>query len=129
MTREKTLTNSDASLSRYPLRLGVATQLQVGFGWIEPTLLLGVDVVSVTGRSYGSGGPPTEKIYRRPLPTLNAGIAYRHGIGDRLFARVVAGGGFAFMRYQVVPQGSNDYLLSTPRAYLFVGIDAGVVFR
>ena len=124
-TRDATLASSVASLSRYPLRLGVAAQLPVGLGWVEPTVLLGVDVVIVTN----SGDSTLDKTYRRPLPNLSAGVGYRHGIGDRLFARIIAGGGVALMRYRVVLQGSNDELLSTPRAYLFVGIDAGVVFR
>jgi hypothetical protein len=110
----------DATLRRYPLRLGLVADLPRGPGSIQPIVELGVDLTRVDASS---------RTYYREIPNLNGAIAYRVNAGKRLYFRAVVGGGLTLVRYDVLVGDDAHVVFRTPAAYARVGVETGFVFR
>lgn len=110
----------NASMRRYPARLGVIGDIPAGRGWLEPMVALGVDLLVVDAPSHVSPGVST---------LLEGSVAYRWDLGKHLFVRGIAAGGVALLRYDVLLRGETVPVFRTSRAYVGAGFETGVVFR
>lgn len=119
--------NRHATLRRFPARLGLTLQLPAGPGWVEPALMGGVDLLTIS--SPPTGTAPAYDQVRLP-PILEVSVGYRLTVAGRFQLRPAANIGVAIKQYSIGLQAAPTQVDAlTPRAYASFGIDTVVVFR
>ena len=88
----------DATLRRFPGRVGVLVEIPAGPGVIEPTLEAGVDLL--IGRRSDSLSGQTDQAVRWS-PVVGAEAGYRVALPGHLFVKPRASLGFAIVRYNI----------------------------
>jgi hypothetical protein len=116
-----------ASLRRFGGRAGLVMAIPAGPGTFEPTVALGADAY------LGSATIARLKtISLRASPVAEVEAGYRVALGPHLYLRPHAGGGLAFLQYNVVtdePNRPQSAIFKTPTWFSTVGLDIGLVFR
>jgi hypothetical protein len=113
--------NSNATLRRIPLRVGLFLPLSVGPGWIEPGIRLGIDWLFTSLNSA-----------RRRSPAGELVVGYRIQLVDRLFVRISASGGVGVpYQYLTTPAGDPEsrQVFDEPRFYAKCGLELGFSFQ
>jgi hypothetical protein len=116
----------DATLRRFPGRVGLLVEIPAGPGVIEPTLEAGVDLF-IGRRSDSLSGQTDQAI--RWSPVVGAEVGYRIALPGHLFLRPRASLGFAIVRYNIATGPADAVAFQTSTVFSALGLDAGLVFR
>jgi hypothetical protein len=120
-TRDGQMRN--ATLRRFPARVGALLELPAGPGLIEPALELGVDLLVLSlanGPESASFGVDTG---------VDAAVGYRLPMTRSLYVKPKAAIGLMIVRHNVFSDENSQPVFQTPRATASFGIETGVIFQ